>query len=498
MELKQVANTEQFLSGGGELGELIRSKDWSKTALGPVSSWPQSLRTCVRIILTSRQPMFVWWGPELINIYNDAYKAIVGGKHPEALGQPASEVWREIWDQVGPRAATVMNKNEGTYDEALLLVMERNGYPEETYYTFSYSPVPGDTGDTAGIICANTDDTAAIIGERQLRTLKDLGKNIADVQTDTEVYQRAMGVLKQNPQDFPFILLYKIEEDGRIARLIDSSEAELSSDIAPAKVKLDSPKDGIWPLNKVVSTNQPEHLQNVAQLVGTLPSGAWEKPPDNALLLPISQSSSKQPYAVMVIGQNPYRLLDDKYMSFFQLVTDQIATSIANVHAYEEERKRAEALAEIDKTKTAFFSNVSHEFRTPLTLMLGPLEDLMHQSKTDLPQEYRDSITATHRNAMRLLKLVNTLLDFSRIEAGRIQAEYRPIDLCTFTTDLASSFRSIIEKAGLTYQVHCENPQEQVYVDKEMWEKIVLNLLSNAFKYTLSGNISLSLEEIIR
>src|SRR6185312_2264811 len=133
---------DDCLVGGGELGARMRAIDWSKTPLGPVRAWPQSLKTCMRIILTSRQPMFVWWGEELINLYNDEHKAIVGGKHPEALGQPARVVWREIWDEVGPRAETAMRANEGTYDEALLLIMERNGYPEETYYTFSYSPVP--------------------------------------------------------------------------------------------------------------------------------------------------------------------------------------------------------------------------------------------------------------------------------------------------------------------------------------------------------------------
>lgn len=165
------ASSADFLAGGGEMGERIRSKDWSKTPLGPVEQWPQSLKTIVRIMLTSRQPIWIGWGPELIKLYNDPYKAIVGGKHPEALGQPASVVWREIWDVVGPRLQTVVENNEGTYDESLLLIMERYGYPEETYYTFSYSPVPGDQGGVGGMICANTDDTQRIIGERQVKLL---------------------------------------------------------------------------------------------------------------------------------------------------------------------------------------------------------------------------------------------------------------------------------------------------------------------------------------
>src|SRR5512147_1598464 len=130
------ASASELFAAGGELGALMARHDWAATSLGPVESWPRALVTAVRIVLTSRQPMFVWWGDELINIYNDAYRAILGGKHPWALGQPASAVWREIWDQVLPRASSAMSQNEGTYDEALLLIMERHGYREETYYTF--------------------------------------------------------------------------------------------------------------------------------------------------------------------------------------------------------------------------------------------------------------------------------------------------------------------------------------------------------------------------
>jgi hypothetical protein len=155
--------------------------------------------------------MFVWWGEELINLYNDAYKSIVGGKHPKALGQPASDVWQEIWDQVGPRAESAMLKNEGTYDEALLLIMERNGYPEETYYTFSYSPVPNDQGGTGGIICANTDDTQRIIGERQLALLRELAARTADARTFDEACTLSAKCLETNPYDLPFAMIYLVD-----------------------------------------------------------------------------------------------------------------------------------------------------------------------------------------------------------------------------------------------------------------------------------------------
>ena len=196
----------------------------------------------------------------------------------------------------------------------------------------------------------------------------------------------------------------------------------------------------------------------------------------------------------MVAGVSARSKFDQLYRDFIELVRTQIATAIANARAYEEERCRVEALAEIDRAKIAFFSNVSHEFRTPLTLMLGPLEDLL--SENTLSPGDRERLELAYRNALRQLKLVNTLLDFSRIEAGRIEASYEPVDLTAYTIELASVFRSAIEQAGLTLIVDCQPLAEPIYVDREMWEKIVLNLLSNAFKFTFEGEIEVSLRQI--
>ncbi|MBV4356103.1 ATP-binding protein [Pinibacter aurantiacus] len=481
-----------LFEGGGETGELMKSMDWGNTALGSVEEWPQSLKTCVRIILTSRQPMFVWWGKELINLYNDPYKAIVGGKHPWALGKPASEVWSDIWDEAGPRAQICLQENTGTYDEALLLIMERNGYPEETYYTFSYSPVPGEDGRPAGIICANTDDTDRIIGERQLRTLKDLGKYILDCASNEEAYQKTIHILKQNPHDFPFAAIYEIK-DEKIAKLQDATENRLKP-LLPDEIDIHS-QQGIASLfRQVIDEGKLNVFKNAQEVIGQVTGSAWTKAPSNCLVIPLMQSGHSFPFALMVIGLNPFRQPDEKYLDFFRLVADQVATCISTLYAYDQERKRAEALAEIDKAKTLFFSNISHEFRTPLTLMLGPLESMLGNA-ADLHDDHIANIESTHRNAMRLLRLVNTLLDFSRIEADRVQARFSPVNLSQLTTDISSAFRSVIENVGLEYKVSVRDLSSNVYVDREMWEKIVLNLLSNAFKYTLSGKIEIQLEE---
>jgi PAS domain S-box-containing protein len=468
----------------------MRQVDWSKTALGPVDSWPMNLKTCLRIVLTSRQPMFLWWGPELLNLYNDAYKSILGGKHPQALGQPASVVWREIWEQISPRANAAMRGNEGTYDEALLLIMERNGYPEETYYTFSYSPVPNDDGSIGGIICANTEDTRRIVGERQLALLREQAARGSHGHTFEEACVETASAFASNRKDIPFALLYLVEADGSRLSLAATLGVEPGSRAAPRRIARD--EAGPWPLRDVLE-NRSFRLVDLDASFGALPSGAWPRPPSKALLAPIAAAGEVGLSAVLIVGLNPFRLFDESYEGFLALVAGQFAASLANAQAAQEERKRLEALAEIDRAKTTFFSNVSHEFRTPLTLMLGPIEDMRTSSARDADDQER--LDLIHRNAQRLLKLVNTLLDFSRIEAGRVEAVYEPTDLAASTADLASTFRSAIEGAGLAYHVETRPLAEPVYVDSGMWEKIVLNLLSNAFKFTLEGSIAVSLRQ---
>jgi signal transduction histidine kinase len=257
---------------------------------------------------------------------------------------------------------------------------------------------------------------------------------------------------------------------------------------APEFIALDA--TARWPLAEVISTRSASVVAGIGALFGDLPTGAWRRRPAQAVVLPLAGSGQAGKTGILVIGLNPYRLFDDAYRGFLGLVAGQSTASITNALAYEAEKQRAEALAELDRAKTTFFSNISHEFRTPLALILGPLEELLREP---LPGQIHQQLEFTHRNSLRLLKLVNTLLDFSRIEAGRIEAVYEATDLAAYTADLASVFRSAIETAGLKLVVSCPPLAEPVYVDREMWEKILLNLLSNAFKFTFEGEIVVTL-----
>jgi PAS domain S-box-containing protein len=484
----------RWLVGGGEMGARVRGLDWSRTPLGPLDAWPQSLRTAVRIALDSRYPMFVWWGAELINVYNDAYIPVLGARHPAALGRPAREIWPDIWDVVGPQAEIVLREGRATWNESLLLVMERHGFAEETYFTFSYSPVPDDAGRVGGVFCACTEDTARILSERRLRTLRRLGdRSVAESKSPEEVCRGAASTLAGDPHDLPFALIYLLDAGGTEARLAAAAGLAPGGAASPVRFALGGAAD-VWGLGGVAAAREARLVDELEARFGRLPAAPWPTEcAKRALVLPLDPpGEAGPPVGFLIAGASPRLPFDADYESFLELAAGQLATALSDARAYELERRRAEALAELDRAKTDFFSNVSHEFRTPLTLLLGPLEDALALS-AELPAPVRDSLAVAQRSSRRLLRLVNTLLDFSRIEAGRAQASYQPIDLAALTADLASNFRSACEKAGLALRVDCPPLPEPVYVDRDMWEKVVLNLLSNAFKFTWEGGIDVSL-----
>ncbi|MFN7995769.1 MAG: response regulator [Bryobacteraceae bacterium] len=469
------------LTGGGEMGALMRELDWSASPLGPVEVWPQSLRTSVSTCLNSRFPILIWWGTELVMLYNDAYREIIGSKHPAALGRPGRQCWPEIWHVIGPMLANVLECGEATRSDDLLLLLERHGYAEECYFTFSYSPIRDESGSVGGVFTPVAETTEKVIGARRLKTLQELASHAYTAKDVGSVCRYAAETLSANTADHPFSGIYLYGEDRRTAELAGRSGAASS---LPTVLSFPARPDD-WIAIAAESGR-------VEQIIRTEANGPWPFAVDSAIVLPLASSSLSAPAGFLVAGINPYKRLDEAYRTFLDLVAGQIATAIGYARAFDEERKRAEALAELDRAKTTFFSNVSHEFRTPLTLILGPLENALDSpSPVVSPQE----LQVIHRNGLRLLKLVNTLLDFSRIEAGRVRAAYEPTDLARLTSDVASAFRSAVEKSGLTYTVDCPPLDEPVYVDREMWEKIVLNLVSNAYKFTFTGGIRISLRQ---
>ena len=484
-----------IFAGGGEMGELMRQIDWATTPLGPTENWPQSLRTALSICLLSRFPMLIWWGPELVMLYNDAYRLILGSvKHPRSMGQRGQECWPEIWDVIGPMLESVLERGEATWSDNQLLLLERNGYQEEAYFTFSYSPIRDESGGIGGIFTAVTETTQQLLNQRRMQTLRELAVRSTEAKTVEEVCHAAINVLATNSADIPFAMLYLFKQDKQ-AYLVCESGLPKDTRISPAQIDLSTIDALSWPISTVIETGNTVIVDDLAERAADLHLTSFIGTPlQTALLLPIAKAGQENLYGVLIVGASPMLALDTDYRGFFDLVAGQIAANIADVLAYEEERNRAEALAALDRAKTTFFSNISHEFRTPLTLMLSPLEEAL--ATTAFTTQQHEMLAMVYRNGQRLLKLVNTLLDFSRIEAGRVEAIYEPTDLAAFTTDLASTFRTLIEHAGLHFTVACEPSTEPAYVAHDMWEKIVFNLLSNAFKFTFEGQISVTLHQI--
>ena len=477
------------------MGERIRSFDWSETPLGPIEFWSPALLTLVRIMLANRFPLLLWWGPQYISIYNDAYIPVLGEKHPWALGQPVSECWKEIWHILQPLIDTPFKGGPATWDEDIALEINRHGFVEETHFTIAYSPVPDETVSSGigGVLATVHEITDMVVGERRIVTLRDLGTRAGEAKTAEEACAIAAETLTGHDKDIPFALLYLIDTDGKHARLSGTAGVPMYEKFSPPFVDLDDEQASSWPLVAARETEAMQVVEHLEELFTKIPAGPWADPPHTAVVVPIPSNKAHELAGLMVAGVSSRLKFDQLYQDFFELVRTKIATAIANAQVYEEERRRAEALAEIDRAKTAFFSNVSHEFRTPLTLMLGPLEDMLAQDHTSIAD--RERLEVTHRNSLRLLKLVNTLLDFSRIEAGRIEANYEPVDLGTYTAELASTFRSAIEHAGMKLIVDCPALAEPIYIDREMWEKIIFNLLSNAFKFTFEGEIEVSIRQ---
>lgn len=462
-------NDLDWLIGGGECGDIIRSIDWSKNSLGPIEQWPQSLKTAVSLCLSSTFPINIVWGPDHVQIYNDAYRPICGALHPASMGTKFKELWASALPVVGGAFDRGFH-GEGTYIANQQMMLERYGYLEEAFMTFSFSPIRDESGKVGGIFHPITESTEKMLSSRRTQIIRDLAIQVGLAKSVPEIFEAALKLKKTYEHDLPFLTFF---EEGEVWSTL-GAQSSLT-------------KPSLW---KLAEKNEITHFKDLEKTFGVFHAGPFEEAPREAIILPVFAPGTDTPLLHIVAGVSSRREIDSEYMSFFEMLKNTISTAVTNVRAYEEEQRRAKALAEIDKAKTAFFSNVSHEFRTPLTLILGPLEDSLNDLDNPLNQTQRQRQEVIHRNSLRLLKLVNSLLDFSRIEAGRVQANFEPVDVSKFTGELASLFRSTVEKVGLELVVETSPMPEELYVDKEMWEKIILNLLSNAFKFTFDGRIT--------
>lgn len=361
---------DEVFAGGGEMGVRMRVHDWAQTPLGPVEGWPQSLRTTVSILLNSRSPMCIFWGPQLAKLYNDSYRPILGAtKHPAALGQPGPQVWPEIWDTIGPMAEHVLITGEAAGCDDLLLFMRRNDYLEEVYFTCSYSPIRDETGGIGGLFCACTETTARILADRRQRALRDLEAQASAAKTAEDACRLALDALAAHAADIPFVLLYLIDKDATLAHLVGAAGLPPGTLASPECVDVGAAGAAGWPLASVTSTGQAQQVGNLAARFGPIAAGPWPESPHTALMLPIVSPSQDLPAGILIVGVSARRALDDDYRSFFDLIAKQIATVIANAHAHEEQRQlyAAEQQARRAAERTARLQAVTAALAEALT-----------------------------------------------------------------------------------------------------------------------------------
>ncbi|KAM0756019.1 hypothetical protein T439DRAFT_320710 [Meredithblackwellia eburnea MCA 4105] len=564
-----ISTSNPFLEslGATEMGRIISSYAWELTPLGPLLEWPRELKVMVSFMLANPFRCSLWWGPDHVILYNDEYAKLAGSKHPALLGKSGADGWSEIWDEVGPLAARVM-QGETVSAVDHHLPMLRHGFLEETWQTWSWTPFRGADGSVLGYENTSIETTARVIAERRLGVLRDMVLLTARSRTVEQYCQQTIEALTGNAYDLPFVMLYTCEvvatgntagetnlsqktpsrtgtADSNAASTVkctrqgtigvpdghpsapesvffkidhsastfshgsdassttsntgsnttkSNTEANSKHSTTKKSTKSSNKAPTQWPFREAFSRRRPVYVSDLAGRADGFTPRGWPDAPINAVCIPIlvEDDTVSHPRAILVCGLNPRRPWNEIYATFLHLLTRQMATGLWSVASAEQDARRAEELLALDRAKTSFFSSVSHELRTPLTLILGPLGDVL-TAKENLQPADRQRLLTVQRHANRLLNMVNTLLDFSRIQDGREELVFRPTLLSTATADLASLFRSAIERGGIQFIVDAEpDPAEgkPVFLSMDLWEKILFNLLGNAFKYTMKGSIT--------
>src|SRR5262245_6211210 len=420
----------QSVARDANMRELVRDKDWAGTPLGAAERWPQSLRTLVEICLASRFPAVIFWGPERVQIYNDGYRVILGAKHPRALGQRAAECWAEIWDVIEPMMASVFDSGEAVWLEDTQFSVERSGYLEEAYFTFSYTPVRDESGAVAAIFETVLEVTPQILARRRLAALRELGAHSA-AGTIEEACSNAVATFARHMHDLPFTRIYGVGSAG-IATLLGHTGVDSRAQTFAAAIALDS--DDPWRMAEALETRAPVVLTDLPQRCGPLPGGPWPEHPHSAVVLPIDPPGEARPSGCLIVGVSPRRELDDSYMDFLRLIAQHVSRSFATAHVSQLRRAWASELERANQELEAFSYSVSHDLRAPLRHVTGFAEMLSRSNGDKLDDAGRRHLGKIIEAARHMATLIEDLLSFSRM--GRAELQTAHVDLAALVRDV--------------------------------------------------------------
>lgn len=512
--------------GDSTMAQRMRAHDWAATALGPAESWPQSLKMALHILLTSKFEMWVGWGDQVHLFYNDAYRPTLGQKDVYALGKPLKELWPEIWLDIKPRIEAVYQQGQATWDKSLLLILQRNEYPEETYHSFSYSPLIGDDGAIAGLLCVATEDTDRVLNERRLALLRAVANELSSTRDRDGIFASLQSALSKQPRDLPFSLTFILDEQG-IPRLSCRSGFDEHDD--QAIQQLVDLEQSHW--NSPCS-RRPDSLvlHDLTPIASILPCGAWDQPPTVMAMVPLKGTDPLQINGFMLIGLSPYRPHDPDYLSFIELIAGQVASNLTRVDVYEAEHRRAEALADALRMRQAaadllqqanqrlsaeveqrnhalgealaqlkteasereaiegalrqsqkmealgqLTGGIAHDFNNLLTGIIGSLEMISRRSNTGKPPDIQRYIDAATQSANRAATLTHRLLAFSR----RQPLIPRSTDVNRLMLSMEDILRRSL-KENIRMHLFAHDKLWQTLCDPHQLESALLNLIINA------------------
>jgi signal transduction histidine kinase/CheY-like chemotaxis protein len=491
MFIEGSASPTAFLDGGGRMGALMRSRDWTTSPLGAPATWPDTLKSAVATCLSSHFPMVIWWGPELLMLYNDAWQPILGDtKHPSGLGRPGAESWPETWPIVRVQFENAL-KGIASWSEDLLLASDRHGFLEECYFTYSHSPLRDASGRVVGVCSVVSETTSRVLNERRLRVLRDLSNATIDATSESASAQRVCTKLVEllcrgNP-DVPFAIQYLTDAGGSACLC---ASAGIDDRLFPAVIG--AGETDSWGIAQSLRSRTPV-TTDAPSVAGGLPGGVWPEPTNRIMSLPLSRSDrSTSPCGALLVGINSRLRLDQPYEDFLKLAAAQLASAVSALQLLENERlARAEAERSA-RVKDEFLAMVSHELRTPLNAVIGWTEIL----KRDLadPVLASSAVTIIERNARRQARLISDLLDISLITSGSMRLEVQPIDLRVVIDAAIEAVAPAAAEKRVTLEPRLAAQSRTIHGDPVRLQQVVWNLLVNAIKFTpTAGRVEIAL-----
>jgi signal transduction histidine kinase/DNA-binding response OmpR family regulator len=485
--------TDGAWDGAAAMRSVYQQMDWSATALGPQETWPALLRLVADLCLDSDSPVLIGWGPDLLMLYNEAYIPLLGAeKHPWALGRPASEVKPRLWPAEEERVHDIMQTGRPYHLDDQLLIIERRGYPEEAYFSFSISALRDADGTIVGVFTAISEPTWHVQYERRLQALRRLGTvSITADDSLASTCRAALEVVAKARASVPFaaVFLRDLASQGpRRAAGYGFDEA------AAASCELVELTPASGPVLQVLEHGGTELVSGLRERYPNVfaPGPLGPLTPDQAFVLPVIMLGARKPLGVLVLGVNPYLRPDDSYTAFAVMASRQLGVMVTDAVSYQRELKRQQALQELDQARTEFFQNVSHELRAPLTMLVTPLQEILNEPGMVLSATTRDTVETSVRAGDRLQRVIDALLNISRAPYGALVPDREDLDLASVTTEVVEAFRPVAE-GQLSLRVEISDEPLRAYVDRNMWTTIVTNLVSNALKFTPDGEVKVSL-----